>query len=83
MIPAFPRLPSVTQKYVCNEPYGYLMINISYMLMVRGVVVGWLTTSHGYVRIVDCTRVILYKLCIVIQCVVQNSLSMLMLNNFR
>ena len=35
--------------YVCNEAYSYLMVNISYMLMVRGVVVRWLITSHTYV----------------------------------
>ena len=49
MIPVFPRLPSVTQKYVCNEAYSYLMVNISYMLMVHGVVVGWLITLHTQV----------------------------------
>ena len=49
MIPAFPRLPSVTQKYVYDEAYSYLMVNITYKLMVRGVAVGWLITSHTYV----------------------------------
>ena len=34
---------------VCNEEYSYLMVNKSYMLMVHGVVVGWLITSHTYV----------------------------------
>ena len=29
-------------KYVYNEAYNYLIVNISYMLTVHGVVVGWL-----------------------------------------
>ena len=48
MIPIFPQLPC-HPKYVCNEAYSYLMVDISYMLMVCGVVVGWLITSHTYV----------------------------------
>ena len=36
-------------KYVCNEAYSYLMVNISYMLIVHSVVGGWLITSHIYV----------------------------------
>ena len=34
-------------KYVCNEEYSYLMVSISYILMVYGVVVGgWLPHIH-------------------------------------
>ena len=30
-------------KYVCNEAYSYLIVNISYMLIVRGLVADYLT----------------------------------------
>ena len=50
--------------YVCNEAYNYLMVNIRYMLMVRGVVVGWLITLHAQVCENDtCTIYIHVILC--------------------
>ena len=45
-IPAFPWLPSVTHNMFVIR---HTVVNISYMLMVCSVVVGWLIISHTYV----------------------------------
>ena len=62
-------------KYVCNEEYSYLMVNISYILMVCSVVVGWLITSHTYTA--KYVRLVYYIYVIWVDNVKSNWLSMM------